>query len=390
MSTPTVRPKVLHVITHLDLGGAESVAVSLAEALRDEFRFSFFAVLGVAENDVGRNFGERLARAQIPVFSGTRLEFKRGGAAHAAWRLNGVLRRVRPDVVHVHTEIPETTLAVGRFAFQPRARVLRTIHSSTPWPAWRRLGRFVERQLEDAEVTAVSHAAWQGWQDFRTSVGLSAASHPERVLYSGVRATPLGTRASSHDRPVRVLFAGRFEPEKGAGLLPAILDGARALTSRAVDVTLLGHGSLEGDLKRWADGVSAPWTARLSGPIPNLAAALGEYDVLVMPSRFEGLGIVAIEALLAGTPVVASDVPGLGEVFPAGYELLAEPNDVSAFSRLLARVVDDPQGYASVAARARSDMRERFGMEQMARRYGDVYRALAASDVPARVRLVWR
>jgi glycosyltransferase involved in cell wall biosynthesis len=373
------RPRVLHVVSHLDLGGAEEVAISLAGGLGGEYATEFFAVGGVANTAVGRAMHARLSALGVPVHSGTPLTMKRGGLPHAGVRLAALLRRTRPDLVHLHTEIPETTYALAALAGGPRPQVIRTVHNATVWPAWGRIGGWVERRLTGVSAVAVSRDSLSGLNGFRARHGLPALPAAQsHVVYNGVSLA-----APSPDQPpfapdgaVRILFAGRLEPQKGADLLPTILTRACALTDRAARVTILGDGSLAPDLRRWAAEARLPWPVTLEPPRAGLSGTLSGYDVVLMPSRFEGFGLIAAEALLAGTPVIATDIAGLRETLPPGYPLLAPAEDTGEIARRLAGVVDDPARFRALAQGLSGGVAARFGLPRMLAGYRQVYRGL--------------
>jgi glycosyltransferase involved in cell wall biosynthesis len=377
---PTARPRVMHVLANLNLGGSEEVALALTEALSSECEFSVFAVLGVADSDVGRDMHARLRRLGVPLHCGTPLDMKRGGMLHGGWRLRQVLNRVRPDIVHLHTDIPDGAFAASRLFGRPPAglRIVRTIHNTVLWPKWRRIGRWVERRLEDTEVVAVSPASLEGLHRFRAAQGLRRLSDEQcQVVYNGVaaRGRRVGPRPAG---PLRILFAGRFEPQKGVDLLPAILRRAAELSGAQAEVTLLGHGSLGETLARWATAPNLRWPVRLAPPLPQLSAHLGDYDVVLMPSRFEGLALLCIEALVAGVPVIASRIDGLRELFAPDYELLADPEHIEGFARLLARVADDPPRYRDQAQPLIAATEARFGLQRMADAYLGLYQTSVA------------
>ncbi len=376
--------RVLHVVTHLDLGGAEEVAISLTERLSGQHHFTFFAVEGVLDTPVGQAMHARLQALGVPVHSGTRLPIKAGGLLQAAARLAALLRREPFDVIHLHTEIPETTYALtfpGR-----RAGVLRTVHNATLWPSriWTRIGRWVEGRLGQARAVAVSQASLAGLQDFRRRHGVPPLA-PDRaeVVFNGVSALNPGRRERTAGAPPRLLFAARLELQKGADLLPDLLQRATRLHPTPAEVTVLGDGSLHAALRAWADGHHAPWTVTLAAPRPNLGAHLAEYDAVLMPSRFEGFGLLAAEALLAGTPVVAFDVPGLREVLSDGYPLLAPPEDTGAFAQVLALVLQAPEHHRDLVRPWGAGVKERFSPERMAARYGQTYDALRVERAPS-------
>ncbi|MFB9993282.1 glycosyltransferase [Deinococcus oregonensis] len=382
--TPAARPpRVMHVVTHLDLGGAEEVALTLAEQLSGQCDFSVFAVMGIAKTPVGQAMQTRLERLQIPVYSGTSLDMKRGGMVHAGWTLRRVLRRVRPDVVHLHTDIPDATYAASLLfgAENPGVRVIRTIHNTTLWPKWQRIGRWVERKLEHAESVAVSPASLKGLHDFRARHGLGPLPEAQTgVIYNGVtaRAKAPAQRAPG---PARVLFAGRFEAQKGADLLPAILERAADLTPAAAEIQIYGHGTFAPVLEHWAQtqtarrqGQQKRWPVEISAPVPRLSAQLADYDVVLMPSRFEGLSLLGIEVVLAGTPLVAARIDGLQELFPPDYELLVRAEDIEGFARTLIRVIEAPAQYRQQAAALIAPTAARFSMDQMTDAYLGLYR----------------
>lgn len=383
MSHPA-HPRVLHVITHLDMGGAENVAISLAEELHTDVNFTFFAVGGVANNPVGHEMSRRLEQLQIPVHSGTTLNFKRFGLVQAGIRLNGLIWRLRPDIVHLHTEIPETTFVIASLlGLPPGMQIIRTIHNSEIWPAWKRIGRLVEHHLRECEVVGVSKACLDGLREFQSAQHLTLiAKNQTRVIYNGVwtqNSDVLIQRSRPADCPIRVLFAGRLEPQKGVDLLPALLTAASALTTRSVEVTILGHGSLEGQLRRWVHTQTLPWTITLGAPVVNLADQMSNYDVMLVPSRFEGLCLVAIEAMMAGMPVVATKVRGLNEIFPPAYPLLCDPEDVLDLGRVLADTIENYDHYVNVVAQQRPSVVESFNLAGMARGYKRLYRSLLHS-----------
>lgn len=382
---PGARTRVLHVVTHLDLGGAEEVAISLAGGLGAGSAAEFFAVNGVADTEVGREMSSRLAALGVPVHRGTSLPTRRGGLLHAALGLAALLRRTRPDIVHLHTEIPEATYALAALLARalplaPRPAVLRTVHNTTLWPVWRRIGAWVERQLTPATVVAVSRGALDGLRDFRARHALPPLPGERcHVIHNAVTlAQPAGPGRAGEGSggPVRVLFAARMEPQKGADLLPAILERAAELTDRDAEVTLLGDGALAPALRRWAGETALRWPVTLGPPRAGLSAQLASFDVVLMPSRFEGFGLLAGEALLAGTPVVTTDVAGLREVLPPGYPLVAPPGDTGALARLLAGVVVDPRPSRDLARGLRDQIGQTFSLPRMLAEYRRVYHGL--------------
>jgi glycosyltransferase involved in cell wall biosynthesis len=156
----------------------------------------------------------------------------------------------------------------------------------------------------------------------------------------------------------------------------------RALAAMRSPATLdvVGDGAEAAPLRRLAAELGVGDRVRWLGVLPQfeLVDHYRRAAALVVPSRDEGLGLVAVEAMLARTPVVAFDSGGLRDVVRHGETGLLVPLDNEA---ALARALDDLLADAAAERRARlgaagrSAALERFAPESVARRYADVYRA---------------
>lgn len=378
MKRETPNPKVLHVVTRLGLGGAEAVAVSIAEGLHHELPAAIFAVRGVRRNAVGQAMELRLRTARIPLFQGPSWPLKAGGMIPAAIALRRAIARTRPDVVHLHTEIPEAAQAFLPAAEAARSRfgLVRTIHSTACWTFWPRLGRWCENRLRHGMPVAVSRAALEG---FRTHLRRSQLPEPGGtcVVYNGVQPPREARFAKSRTRhPTRVLYAGRLDWDKGADLLPEII---RRIPNPDGGAQLTVHGEgRQGMMLRWKFSRQAGgWTVRVLPPTSELADVFAEHDILIMPSRVEGLGLVAIEASLHGLPVVASDAGGLREALPPDHPWMPAAGDADAFARALSDALTRPQARETAARRANQLARERFDPRVMLESYAALYRTAA-------------
>src|SRR5436190_867375 len=91
-------PKVLQVITHLALGGAERVAFNLMRGMRDRFHFALYVANGIDPGDVGRSMQRELEQMNVPLFVGTSVPIKFGGMLLSGmWHARAV-KRFKPDV----------------------------------------------------------------------------------------------------------------------------------------------------------------------------------------------------------------------------------------------------------------------------------------------------
>jgi glycosyltransferase involved in cell wall biosynthesis len=204
------------------------------------------------------------------------------------------------------------------------------------------------------------------------------------TIYNGVQEpkTLSKRERNAETDPVKIVFGGRFEFQKGTDLLPQILALARPTNPAGAQLVLFGSGAHEPQLRAFANHPPPGWKIEVRHPIPDFASHLGEYDLVIMPSRFEGLGLVAVEAFLADSPVIATDAAGLREALPPDYPWQARAGDANSFATLLQQVLAKPESWAAVAKAGRTFAQTRFAVGTMADAYRSLYHQALAIPRP--------
>jgi glycosyltransferase involved in cell wall biosynthesis len=332
--------KVLHIHRIGGIGGSERHVLTLLPALAErgvDVRF-----LGL-DNPSGAPdpFYEALT---VPY---ARLPAPRDIDPRLARRVRRAVREA--DLVHTHLVHADVYGALGA------RRLMSTKHNDDPFRAG--AFRYVERALarRAARIIAITQALAR-FQIER--VGLP----PDKVevIHYGLDDLPpaWGTNPPDPVPPdARVLLCVcRLEPQKGVDV------AIRALEQIPdAHLVVLGEGPQRAELERLAGD-----RVHLLGRVPDVGAWLRRADVLVHPVRWEGFGLAVLEAMLAGLPVVASDVSSLPElVGDAG--LLVPPDDPSA---LAAAVNQTPPG---LGERGRARAQAEFSVARMTDRTLAVY-----------------
>ncbi len=260
----------------------------------------------------------------------------------ATWR---EVRRQRPDVLHAHWLLPGGLVA----ALIPRtgARLVVTLHGPDAELAASRLAgplaRFVARRADT--LLAVSEPLARRAEE---ALGLDAGAVgvARLPLPSGLVPSPLP------EGDLRLLAAGRASIEKGFDVLLAALALPDARDWQATLVT-------EGPERARLEALAHPLADRIRFldlmPRAELFDLIREHHAVVVPSRSEGLGMFAVEALALGRPVVASEVGGLTEVVVPGDDgALVPPDDPAALAVALAKLSGDlhPPTSSAVARHA--------------------------------------
>jgi phosphatidyl-myo-inositol alpha-mannosyltransferase len=341
-------------------GGVGAHVGHLARALRG--RGHEVRVLTPAEGDVEP--GVVSVGRSIPIpYNGSiaRLAF----GPRVAGRVRVALRRGRPDVVHVHEPFAPS---VGLLAvLNTRLPVVATFHASISRSRAYRLAAPALRPL---------YRRLAG----RIAVSDEAKRTAEAVFGDGIRVIPNGvewSRFSSLPEPSGslILFLGRMERRKGAAVA---VEAFRTLAERRPDAELVLAG--EGPERRAVEG-SVPEALRdrvtFVGRVDpaELPEVFGRCAVVCAPSLGgESFGIVLLEAMAAGRPVVASSIPGYAAVARDGVDgILVPPGDAPALASALERVLDDPAAGRAMGERGR-ERAKRYDWPVVAAEVEDVYR----------------
>ena len=293
--------------------------------------------------------------------------FAPGADFLAAWRLAGLARRV--DVLHAHG-LRAGWVASLAHRLRPFPLVV-TAHNVAAGGGWlprlgvARIGR------EAAALLAVSQAV----ADSLISQGVPPGNL--RVVPNGVdlaHFAALPERAGMRrqwglDEGVfTVACIARLSPEKGVDVLLAALRLRPEMTC-----LVAGSGPEQGALEASLRETGAR-NVRLLGRVTDTRELLAVADALAVPSRTEGQGIVALEALAAGVPVVASRVGGLAEMLTEGQTaLLAPPDAPRALADALGRLAGDAALRMALTEQGRALVQARYDVRQMAARVAQVY-----------------
>lgn len=283
------------------------------------------------------------------------------------------------DVVHAHWWIPAgIAVWLATFGHRDMPPYIVTMHGS---------------DVRLAQGVAPVHPVMRrvlGSAGVVTAVSQWLAATAERIareVHIHVGPMPVDEARFTPDRAVSrtrsVLFVGRLNAQKGiADLLEALALPALA----GVQLDVVGDGPDAASLSARAVALGVEARVRWHGRVPTnaLVPLYRSCAVVAMPSRDEGLGLVAVEAQLCETPVVAYASGGLPDVvLPAHGGVLVPEGDVQSLATALATVIDNEATATTRGAAARLAMLERFSSQAVAKQYAAWY-SQASSRAPVR------
>jgi len=367
--------RVLQLITSLERGGAENHLLALlTHADRRAFELETAVLSGEGE------LVPVFRQAGIPVHL---LKSRSRFDPLALARLVRLLRSGHFDILHSHLFRADiyAGLAVARLG-EHRPLLVSTRHNDdrfflNPFVG---LVHYGVSARQDLIIAISDHIA-----RFTVSRGVR---HPERVrrVYHGLEppVTKALEREGQHIRqelgigPDAFLVGnvGRLALQKGQrhliAAMPLLLE--RVPRARAI---IAGGGDLEDYLRDLASEIGVAEQVHVLGPRKDVPALMHAIDVFVMPSIWEGFGLVLLEAMAAGRPIVASRVATIPEVVADGETgLLVPAGDPLALATALAELAEQPSMAGRMGAAGRERLRRQFSVEKMVGDTERLYREL--------------
>ena len=381
--------RIFHLITHFSLGGAERVAANIAESQTHGMEYHVVEIMRGRTAYTPKFIGElekagvRCHRSWMPDVSFHFL-FERIAALLFPLRMLYIMLRWRPDVIHTHTETPDLALYVFSRVFPRmlrRVKIVRTIHNTRLWTGLPRTAQWVEAFFKSRNANiAISDSVRDSYAERFGEVPPiinNGVAEVEQKDYFNAQRTKLKTQNSklkTQNSKLKILFAGRLEPQKGVVVLCKVL---KMLAGDArFFFTIAGDGSQRTLVEQTLAEIAAegkPLNAQLVPPIFGLAGYMQSFDYLFMPSEFEGLSMLSMEASLNRLPVIANACPGLADTLPANWSLLAHGNNLDDYRRIFNLLPTANRN--ALTKQAYAFAKERFSVRTMQERYEAWYKA---------------
>lgn len=342
--------RILQIITLCELGGAQTVVVNLANKLCERHE----VIVASGEGDgrmwnlldaaVKQEHCKYLQRAVSPVKD-----------TLAAWELRRLYKKYKPDIIHLHSS---KAGMLGRLVF-PSKKIVYTVHGfDSIRVAYRKflpIERFMQhfcsaivgvseydhRNLVAERITCNIHTVYNGLSrpDVSNMQTIEAMKRYEKIVLCIARI-------SSPKRHDLFIETARLLPQYGF-----VWIGNRQ------DVPEAG----------------LPDNCHFVGNIPNAGAYCSQADMFMLPSNYEGLPMVIIEAMSFGKPVVASDVGGISEIVRNGENGYTLENNAELFADKIRSVLENKSVYDNFCSKSLEYYKSELTVDRMVAGYMNIY-----------------
>ncbi|WP_459538291.1 glycosyltransferase family 4 protein [Methanobrevibacter sp.] len=269
--------------------------------------------------------------------------------------LEDLIKKEDIDIIHGHYLFPAGAAAV-EVGNKHNIKTYVTAHGSDMFELYKSkpfMRPTIKKVLKNADgIFAVSKALRQEI----IATGVSGIAEKTKLSWNSVDITKFSLKDDESfkkefglfDKPI-VLFVGNLIKRKNVG---ALLE-AKKIAKSDYYLVIVGDGPLSKKLRKKVEDENIP-DVIFTGSRTDVENIIPNCDFLVLPSFSESFGLVLIEALACGKPVIGSDVGGISEIINDDVGLLVNPNDVSSISNSIDKLVDDEDLRVSLSRNARN------------------------------------
>jgi glycosyltransferase involved in cell wall biosynthesis len=307
------------------------------------------------------------------------------------WRLFRLIRSRQIDTVFsflVHANLVAAAVSL----FCRRVRFLQSIQTTQPFPKWhwtvqKAVSHAAERIVVPSKSVAEAAWDWSGVPEGKIEIipnAIDVADFGSAAVYVGsaladassqheavvenasAKADPTNEERAGTPAPPSIGFIGRLDPIKR---IPDLLKAMTMLDS-GIHLHVFGEGAERSSIEQMIRDFRLTDRVTLHGAVSEPRDALHRIDLLVLPSQAEGFGLVLIEAMAAGIPVVATNVPGIRDVVINGKTGLLVP--VAAPEELASAItalVADSKRREMLTKNAKQDVANRFSWDVVLPQY---------------------
>lgn len=368
--------KIFHIISSIQLGGAEIVAFDLAAfcyKANGRKYDSTIVELYSTDNDYAKAKKEELSNKGIRVltlFNGS----KRSSLLISPFKLASLIKKEEPKIIHSHTDLPDLVLSGAIRILKLEKRkigiIFRTIHNTQLWRTHFKMGKCAESEFRNDVIIGVSISAIEAYKKLRLNYKLPV-SNDINIIYNGCHIPKLENHPFKiKSSKINIAFCGRFEDYKGMDTLIYTINKTGNKLPGVFEFHIIGDGTFKSELVELSKQHN---NVTIYPPTANISNKLYDFDFVFMPSKFEGLGLVSVEASLSKVPVIASFAPGLDETLPDNWPLRFNLNDEEKLYDIFNKISIGYYDIGKLKEIAFEYAKGKFSMEKMISSYSSLY-----------------
>ena len=356
MKNENQKNNILHISRTMDIGGAERIVYQLSSDLKDEFDSVHVA-------STGGLWESELASQGIQHHKILDIDSKNPVTVlKLLFSIHQIIKNNEITIVHTHHRMAAFYIRLLKLVHP------KLIHVYTAHNVFKDKLPLYGFALKNAKSVAVGEAVNK---NLKEDVGITDS----RVIYNGV------VLKETDDQVDEIISYGgiklgciaRLSEQKG---LTYLLDAMSLLTVKDIRLFIVGDGELRNELENKVKKLDLQDSVTFLGYRKDIAECINSFDFCVLPSVFEGFGLVAIEAFMNSKTLVATAIPGLNEVVTNENGVLVPAKDPAALASAIDKLATDATLRQELASQAKKDYENRFSYSMFLENYRALYREI--------------
>ena len=356
MKNENRKNSILHISRTMDIGGAERIVYQLSSDLKDEFDSVHVA-------STGGLWESELAAQGIQHHKILDIDSKNPVTVlKLLFSIHQIIKQKGITIVHTHHRMAAFYIRLLKLVHP------KLIHVYTAHNVFKDKLPLYGFALKNAKSVAVGEAVNK---NLKEDVGITDS----RVIYNGV------VLKETDDQVDEIISYGgiklgciaRLSEQKG---LTYLLDAMSLLTIKDIRLFIVGEGELREELENKVKELNLQDSVIFLGYRKDIVECINSFDFCVLPSVFEGFGLVAIEAFMNSKTLVATDIPGLNEVVTNKNGVLVPAKDPAALASAIDKLATDATLRQELSSQAKKDYENRFSYPMFLENYRALYREI--------------
>ena len=356
MKNENQKNSILHISRTMDIGGAERIVYQLSSDLKDEFDSVHVA-------STGGLWESELAAQGIQHHKILDIDSKNPVTVlKLLFSIHQIIKQKGITIVHTHHRMAAFYIRLLKLVHP------KLIHVYTAHNVFKDKLPLYGFALKNAKSVAVGEAVNK---NLKEDVGITDS----RVIYNGVVLKETDEQVDeiiSYDG-IKLGCIARLSEQKG---LTYLLDAMSLLTVKDIRLFIVGDGELRNELENKVKELDFQDSVTFLGYRKDIVECINSFDFCVLPSVFEGFGLVAIEAFMNSKTLVATDIPGLNEVVTNKNGILVPAKDPAALASAIDKLATDATLRQELSSQAKKDYENRFSYPMFLENYRALYREI--------------
>ena len=356
MKNENRKNSILHISRTMDIGGAERIVYQLSSDLKDEFDSVHVA-------STGGLWESELAAQGIQHHKILDIDSKNPVTVlKLLFSIHQIIKQKGITIVHTHHRMAAFYIRLLKLVHP------KLIHVYTAHNVFKDKLPLYGFALKNAKSVAVGEAVNK---NLKEDVGITDS----RVIYNGVVLKETDEQVDeiiSYDG-IKLGCIARLSEQKG---LTYLLDAMSLLTIKDIRLFIVGEGELREELENKVKELNLQDSVIFLGYRKDIVECINSFDFCVLPSVFEGFGLVAIEAFMNSKTLVATAIPGLNEVVTNENGVIVPAKDPAALASAIDKLATDATLRQELSSQAKKDYENRFSYPMFLENYRALYREI--------------